>query len=143
MAATQGRSRSDRPGRTAPGAETPAENFSGHVNAEARRCVLLLDSIPPTPVRGTSAGASWRRCRPDREIIRDIQEHLYACHGRDCRGGRRRGGVPEPDLSFKLGCEPGATSPTVTPFNGEQHAGIQVLNTAQFQNLGPLSQVHR
>ena len=50
----------------------------------------------------------------------------------------------DPKLPFKLGCEPGATSPTVTPFNGEQHAGIQVLNTAQFRdNAGPLSRVHR
>jgi hypothetical protein len=32
----------------------------------------------------------------------------------------------------------------VTPFNGEQHAGIQVLNTAQFPvAAGPLSRVHR
>jgi hypothetical protein len=30
----------------------------------------------------------------------------------------------------------------VTPFNGEQHAGIQVLNTANFPvGAGPLSQV--
>jgi hypothetical protein len=50
----------------------------------------------------------------------------------------------DPNLPFNLGCEPGATSPIVTPFNGEQHAGIQVLNTAQFPvNAGPLSQVHR
>jgi len=29
--------------------------------------------------------------------------------------------------------------PTVTPFNGEQHAGIQVLNTSNFDdNNGPL-----
>ena len=50
----------------------------------------------------------------------------------------------DPNLPFKLGCEPGATSPIVTPFNGEQHAGIQVLNTAQFPvNAGPLSHVHR
>ena len=49
-----------------------------------------------------------------------------------------------PKVPFNLGCEPGATSPTVTPFNGNQHAGIQVLNTAQFPvNAGPLSQVHR
>lgn len=49
-----------------------------------------------------------------------------------------------PNTPFKLGCEPGATSPIVTPFNGEQHAGIQVLNTAQFPvNAGPLSHVHR
>ena len=49
-----------------------------------------------------------------------------------------------PQTPFKLGCEPGATSPIVTPFNGEQHAGIQVLNTAQFPvNKGPLSHVHR
>jgi len=50
----------------------------------------------------------------------------------------------DPKLPFKLGCEPGATSPVVTPFNGEQHAGIQVLNTAQFPvGAGPLSRVHR
>ena len=49
-----------------------------------------------------------------------------------------------PKVPFNLGCEPGATSPIVTPFNGNQHAGIQVLNTAQFPvNAGPLSQVHR
>jgi hypothetical protein len=49
-----------------------------------------------------------------------------------------------PNTPFKLGCEPGATSPTVTPFNGKQHAGIQVLNTAQFPvNAGPLSRVTR
>jgi hypothetical protein len=48
------------------------------------------------------------------------------------------------NLPFRLGCEPGATQPAVTPFNGEQHAGIQVLNTAQFPvNAGPLSHVHR
>jgi hypothetical protein len=49
-----------------------------------------------------------------------------------------------PSTPFKLGCEPGATSPTVTPFNGEQHAGVQVLNTSQFPvGAGPLSHVHR
>jgi hypothetical protein len=50
----------------------------------------------------------------------------------------------DPNLPFQLGCEPGQASPVVTPFNGEQHAGIQVLNTAQFPvGAGPLSQVHR
>jgi hypothetical protein len=50
----------------------------------------------------------------------------------------------DPNVPFKLGCEPGATSPIVTPFNGEQNAGIQVLNTAQFPaSAGPLSHVHR
>jgi len=50
----------------------------------------------------------------------------------------------DPNLPFNLGCEPGAKTPAVTPFNGEQHAGIQVLNTAQFPvNAGPLSHVHR
>jgi hypothetical protein len=50
----------------------------------------------------------------------------------------------DPKVPFKLGCEPGKTSPVVTPFNGEQHAGIQVVNTAQFpDNAGPLSHVHR
>ena len=49
-----------------------------------------------------------------------------------------------PSTPFKLGCEPGATAPTVTPFNGEQHAGIQALNTSEFPvNAGPLSHVHR
>lgn len=49
-----------------------------------------------------------------------------------------------PRTPFNLGCEPGAPAPVVTPFNGEQHAGIQVLNTAQFPvNAGPLSHVHR
>ena len=48
----------------------------------------------------------------------------------------------DPQVPFKLGCEPGATSPTVTPFNGQQNAGIQVLNTSNFPaNAGPLSQV--
>jgi hypothetical protein len=50
----------------------------------------------------------------------------------------------DPNVPFNLGCEPGATVPAVTPFNGEQHAGIQVVNTAQFPvNAGPLSHVHR
>jgi hypothetical protein len=49
-----------------------------------------------------------------------------------------------PKVPFNLGCETGATSPIVTPFNGNQHAGIQVLNTAQFPvDAGPLSQVNR
>ena len=49
-----------------------------------------------------------------------------------------------PEVPFRLGCEPGAAVPVVTPFNGRQHAGIQVLNTAQFPaNKGPLSHVHR
>ncbi|HLK72559.1 MAG TPA: hypothetical protein VKU77_02800, partial [Streptosporangiaceae bacterium] len=30
----------------------------------------------------------------------------------------------DPKLPFKLGCEPTASAPVVTPFNGEQHAGI-------------------
>jgi hypothetical protein len=48
----------------------------------------------------------------------------------------------DPNVPFSHGCEPGATSPIVTPFNGEQHAGIQVLNTSNFpDNAGPLSQV--
>ncbi len=47
-----------------------------------------------------------------------------------------------PKVPFNLGCEPGATSPIVTPFNGVQHAGIQVLNTSNFpDNAGPLSLV--
>lgn len=50
----------------------------------------------------------------------------------------------DPQLPFNLGCEPGKTSPVVTPFNGEQHAGIQVLNTSNFPDAaGPLSKVTR
>ncbi len=50
----------------------------------------------------------------------------------------------DPQVPFDKGCEPGKTSPVVTPFNGEQHAGIQVLNTANFPDAaGPLSKVHR
>ena len=48
----------------------------------------------------------------------------------------------DPQVPFNLGCEPGQTLPIVTPFNGEQHAGIQVLNTSNFpDNAGPLSNV--
>jgi len=48
----------------------------------------------------------------------------------------------DPNVPFNLGCEPTANSPIVTPFNGEQHAGIQVLNTSNFPDTaGPLSQV--
>jgi hypothetical protein len=50
----------------------------------------------------------------------------------------------DPSVPFNKGCEPGKTQPVVTPFNGEQHAGIQVLNTANYpDNAGPLSKVHR
>ena len=52
----------------------------------------------------------------------------------------------DPNLPYRLGCEPNGpgTQPIVTPFNGEQNAGIQVLNTAEFpDNAGPLSHVHR
>ncbi len=50
----------------------------------------------------------------------------------------------DPNVPFRLGCEPGAPQAIVTPFNGEQHAGIQVLNTSQFpDDAGPLSHVHR
>lgn len=45
-----------------------------------------------------------------------------------------------PKVPFNLGCEPGQPTPVVTPFNGEQDAGIQVLNTSNY-NPGPLSQV--
>jgi hypothetical protein len=49
-----------------------------------------------------------------------------------------------PSVPFNLGWEPGAPSAIVTPVNGEQHAGIQVVNTAQFPvAVGPLSHVHR
>jgi hypothetical protein len=48
----------------------------------------------------------------------------------------------DPQVPFDLGCEPGATSPTITPFDGDQQAGIQVLNTSNFpDNAGPLSHV--
>jgi hypothetical protein len=50
----------------------------------------------------------------------------------------------DPQVPFDLGCEPGRTTPSVTPFNGDQHAGIQVLNTGNFpDDAGPLSQIHR
>lgn len=42
-----------------------------------------------------------------------------------------------PNDAAKAGC-----SPAVTPFNGDHHAGIQVLNTAQFpKNWGPLARL--
>lgn len=48
----------------------------------------------------------------------------------------------DPQVPFNLGCEGAATAPIVTPFNGEQHAGPQVLNTSNFpDNAGPLSHV--
>jgi len=48
----------------------------------------------------------------------------------------------DPKVPFNLGCEPGQTQPVITPFNGEQHAGVQVLNTSNFpDNAGPLSHV--
>lgn len=48
----------------------------------------------------------------------------------------------DPSVPFQLGCEPGARSPIVTPFNGVQHAGPQVLNTSNFPDkAGPLSHV--
>ena len=50
----------------------------------------------------------------------------------------------DPSVPFNLGCEPSASTPIVTPFNGEQHAGVQVLNTSEFPaSAGPLSHVHR
>ena len=52
----------------------------------------------------------------------------------------------DPGVPYHLGCEPNGpgTKPVVTPFNGEQHAGIQVLNTSEFPDgAGPLSHVHR
>ena len=48
----------------------------------------------------------------------------------------------DPKVPFNKGCEPGQTTPIITPFNGVQHAGIQVLNTSNFpDNAGPLSHV--
>jgi hypothetical protein len=49
----------------------------------------------------------------------------------------------DPQDPFRARCEPGATVPVVTPFNGEQHAGpqvlrTQILNPANVQ-LGPLA----
>jgi hypothetical protein len=47
-----------------------------------------------------------------------------------------------PAKPFNLHCEGAATSPIVTPFNGEQHAGIQILNTSNFPDIrGPLAHV--
>lgn len=48
-----------------------------------------------------------------------------------------------PTKPFALGCEGTATVPIITPFNGVQHAGIQILNTSNFPaGAGPLSHVH-
>jgi len=48
----------------------------------------------------------------------------------------------DPQVPFNLGCEPGAPSPIITPFDGDQVAGIQVLNTSNYpKNAGPLSHV--
>jgi hypothetical protein len=52
----------------------------------------------------------------------------------------------DPNVPFNLGCEPNkpGDKPIMTPFNGEQNAGIQALNTSEFpDNAGPLSHVHR
>jgi hypothetical protein len=47
-----------------------------------------------------------------------------------------------PAKPFALHCEGAATSPIVTPFNGIQHAGIQILNTSNFPaSKGPLAHV--
>jgi hypothetical protein len=47
-----------------------------------------------------------------------------------------------PAKPFALHCEGAATAPIVTPFNGEQHAGIQILNTSDFPDAkGPLAHV--
>jgi hypothetical protein len=48
----------------------------------------------------------------------------------------------DPNLPFQLGCEPGKNAAVVTVFNGEQHAGVQVLNSSN-DPAGPLSHVHR
>jgi hypothetical protein len=42
-----------------------------------------------------------------------------------------------PQDPFNAGCEPGKTVPVVTPFNGEQNAGIQVLRTAVLDPNNP------
>lgn len=48
----------------------------------------------------------------------------------------------ETEPPFQQGCEPGKTSPVVTPFDGDHVAGVQALNTANFpDNAGPLSHV--
>ena len=50
------------------------------------------------------------------------------------------------NVPFHLGCEPNkpGDKAIMTPFNGEQNAGIQALNTSEFpDNAGPLSHVHR
>ena len=52
----------------------------------------------------------------------------------------------DPNVPFNLGCEPNkpGDKPIMTPFNGEQNAGIQALNTSEFPDgAGPLSHVHR
>jgi hypothetical protein len=47
-----------------------------------------------------------------------------------------------PTKPFNLGCEGASPTPIVTPFNGEQHAGIQILDTSNFPDIrGPLDHV--
>lgn len=45
-----------------------------------------------------------------------------------------------PNVPFNGGCEPGKTSPVITPFNGEQHAGIlaMISTPKAATGLGPL-----
>jgi hypothetical protein len=46
----------------------------------------------------------------------------------------------DPQVPFDLGCEPGAVTPTVTPFNGEHHAGPLAMISLpdETTSLGPL-----
>ena len=45
----------------------------------------------------------------------------------------------DPQVPFDLGCEPGAMAPTVTPFNGEHHAGpLAMISLPEETGLGPL-----
>ncbi len=46
----------------------------------------------------------------------------------------------DPQVPFDNGCEPGATAPTVTPFNGEHHAGpLAMISLPESSTkLGPL-----
>ena len=46
----------------------------------------------------------------------------------------------DPQVPFDLGCEPGAVTPTVTPFNGEHHAGPLAMISLpdSVTSLGPL-----
>ena len=109
--------------------------------------------IPLTPLRSLSTLLNWTFISISAFCMRCTAPPASATRLPRCRHNVRAMRISSvgcklwfnnPNVPFNLGCEPGQPSPIVTPFNGEQHAGIQVLNTAQFPvDAGPLSHVHR